>query len=197
MNAIPSGADDDKAAIETPVNPKGSRSPRIRKLAHYASPTFAPLPPCRVVAALPQPSGVREHAVNDGTRNGSRGWRRNSFKGTEGRRLYDQAFAHVAAYFMPFLLRPPVLRQVCASLTLPRVRDSPLRRRSPPSARLATSQPPTSRRRWLQRRASAAACRRTLHSRSRTDRCFHSPTGISMRSSAISGLMFFADPVQA
>ena len=30
---------------------------------------------------------------------------------------YDRAFAHVTAYFMPFLFAPPILHRVCASLT--------------------------------------------------------------------------------
>jgi hypothetical protein len=54
VNAILSEPMTTKAAIETPVKRKEAPEAQgIGKLARYPSPTFAPIPPCRVVAALP------------------------------------------------------------------------------------------------------------------------------------------------
>jgi len=99
---------------------------------------------------------------------------------------YDRAFAHVTAYFMPFLLRDAHLTPGMRVLDIATGTALSAERLLLPSAPLATSLPPTSRRPRLRRRASVLTKRRMFPSRSRTDRRFHSQMRVSMRYSATS-----------
>src|SRR4029077_11439286 len=67
----------------------------------------------------------------------------------EAAALYDEAFAHVTAYFMPFLLRAAGVAPGMRVLDIATGTGLPPKRPSPRSARPATSPPPTSRRPWL------------------------------------------------
>ena len=70
---------------------------------------------------------------------------------------YDRAFAHVTAYFMPFLLRAAHVAPGMDVLDIATGTGLSAEAASPPSARRATSRPPMSRRPWPRKRVSVSA----------------------------------------
>src|SRR4029077_7514976 len=96
-----------------------------------------------------RPSGVREHAVDDKDKKREPEMADELTFRDEAAALYDQAFAHVTAYFMPFLLRAAGVAPGMRVLDIATGTGLPPKRPSPRSARPATSPPPTSRRPWL------------------------------------------------
>ena len=104
----------------------------------------------------------------------------------EAAALYDQAFAHVTAYFMPFLLRAasvaPGMRVLDIATGTGLSAEAALAAVAPTGHVTAADISPAmvAKARAPRRRA------KTFRSPSRMDRRFHSPTRASMRSSAIS-----------
>jgi ubiquinone/menaquinone biosynthesis C-methylase UbiE len=76
-----------------------------------------------------------------------------SFK-DEAASEYDRAFAHVTAYFMPFLLRAAHLAPGMRVLDIATGTGLSAEAASLQSAQLGTLRPPTSRRPWPGRHAS-------------------------------------------
>jgi len=103
----------------------------------------------------------------------------------EAAALYDQAFAHVTAYFMPFLLRAagvaPGMRVLDIATGTGLSSEAALAAVGPTGYVTAADISPA----MVAKARERSATRRTLRSRSRTDRRFHSPTRVSTRSSAI------------
>jgi hypothetical protein len=100
---------------------------------------------------------------------------------------YDRAFAHVTAYFMPFLLRAahiaPGMRVLDIATGTGLSAEEALAAVGPP----AMSAPLMSRRPWPRRRASVLAKRRMPRSRWRMGRRFRSRIAVTMPCCAISG----------
>ena len=105
---------------------------------------------------------------------------------SEAAALYDQAFADVTAYFMPFLLRAaavaPGMRVLDIATGTGLSAEAALAAVGPTGHVTAADISPA----MVARRASASVRPQTFRSPSRMDRRFHSPTRVSMRSSAIS-----------
>jgi cyclopropane fatty-acyl-phospholipid synthase-like methyltransferase len=104
----------------------------------------------------------------------------------EAAALYDEAFAHVTAYFMPFLLRAaavaPGMRVLDIATGTGLSAEAAFAAVGPAGHVTAADVSPA----MVAKAASASPTRRMCRSRSRTDRRFDSPTRVSTRSSAVS-----------